>query len=125
MNYAVNNAGESEDAMTTTASTLPEADTEAPSKVEGIRVLRGSTEDEVRILWNPSTDESGDDVSAGIDDDADDAYIPLPVRQSHPADYISGILMKKRVDVLCLILILYYDSDYSHAAILIIHAIPP
>ena len=61
--YAVNNAGESEDAMTTTASTLPEADTEAPSKVEGIRVLRGSTEDEVRILWNPSTDESGDDVS--------------------------------------------------------------
>ena len=61
--YAVNNAGESEDAMTTTASTLPEADTEAPSKVEGIRVLRGSTEDKVRILWNPSTDESGDDVS--------------------------------------------------------------
>ena len=26
-------------------------------------MLRGSTEDEVRILWNPSTDESGDDVS--------------------------------------------------------------
>ncbi len=61
--YAVNNAGESEDAMTTAASTLPEADTEAPSKVEGIRVSEGSAEDEVKILWNASTDESGDAVS--------------------------------------------------------------
>ena len=61
--YAVNNAGESADAMTTDASTLPAADTEAPSKVEGIRVADGDAEGEVRILWNPSTDESGDAVS--------------------------------------------------------------
>ena len=61
--YAVNNAGQSQNAITAAASTLPQADTEAPSKVEGIRVQRGEADDEARLLWDASTDESGGQVS--------------------------------------------------------------
>lgn len=61
--YAVNKAGESEKCIRIAASTLPEADTEAPSKVTGISVSRGDTSGQVKITWDASSDNQGNNVS--------------------------------------------------------------